>query len=444
MIRVVRKPVVDYGVDETLKSLAPEKIEKAINGLIEKETAARLEAYIQTCVHCGLCSEACHYYLSYDRNPTYAPVSKVRQTFGEIIEKKGRVDAASVKRYAEIAFGECNLCRRCGMYCPFGIDIAYMMSLMRRLCNLLKVVPQYLQDQVNSHMSSATQSWVMQDDWIDTVLWQEEEIRMEIKNARIPLDKTGAEIMYTPHSLEAKFKTHLLANVAMIMNAGRVDWTMPSTDGWDSTNQAMHSGDYETMGMLEKKQFEAALRLRVKKIMTSECGHAFKAAVYDGTRWLGWKQPPIKYIHPVQLYFELIRDGRIKIMKKISEPVTVQDPCNIVRGRGLGDMIRYIINATCEDFREVSPRYEHNYCCCAGGGAINFGPPWKSSRMEGGRVKIDQLQETGAEIVIAPCHSCHKTIEELIDYYKVKMHAKFFSEVIVETMEIPEDMKAAK
>ncbi len=441
MIKVERKIVSDPGLDETLKNLNPEKIEKTINGLLEKESAARLKIYLQTCVHCGLCSEACHYYLSYDRDPTYTPVSKVKQTLWEMIKKKGKVGKESVRRYAQVAYGECNLCRRCSMYCPFGIDIAYIMALVRRLCNLLKVVPQYLQDQVNSHISTISQSWVMQDDWIDTVQWQEEEVRMEIKNARIPLDKEGAEVMYTPHSLEAKFKTYLLANVAKIMNVAGVNWTMPSADGWDSTNQAMHSGDFETMGMLERKQFEAALRLKVKKIVPSECGHAFKAAAYDGTRWLGWKEPPIEYVHPVQFYYELIRDGKIKIAKKIQEPVTIQEPCNIVRGRGLGDMLRYLVNATCNDFRDVSPRYEHNYCCCAGGGSINFGPPWKFSRMEGGRVKIDQLNETGAKLVIAPCHSCHKTIEELIDYYKIGMHAKFFSEVIVETMEVPEELK---
>jgi len=270
MLNVVRKTVSDPGMDETSKHLNTEQIQRVIKQVLEKEADARLGTYVETCAHCGLCSEACHYYLSYKRDPSYAPVAKVRQTLWDMLKRKGRVDGETVKMYARIAYTECNLCKRCSMYCPFGIDIAYLMSLVRRISGLLGVMPLSLQDQANSHMYTFTQFWVAQDDWVDTVQFVEEELRTEIKNARIPLDKEGADIMYSPHSVEAKFKTHILSNIAKIMITAGVDWTMPSTDGWDGTNQAMHAGDYETMGMVEKKHFEAAMRLKVRKIMTSE------------------------------------------------------------------------------------------------------------------------------------------------------------------------------
>jgi Fe-S oxidoreductase len=152
----------------------------------------------------------------------------------------------------------------------------------------------------------------------------------------------------------------------------------------------------------------------------------------------------VSYVHPIQVFYELIRDGKIKIAKKIQEPVTVQDPCSIVRNRGMGEMIRSILKATCEDFRDVNPRFEYNYCCSAGSGVINYGPPWKFIRMEAGRVKVKQFNDTGAKIVIAPCHSCHKTIEELIHHYKANLHVMFASELLVKTMEIPEEMSAVK
>ena len=57
---------------------------------------------------------------------------------------------------------------------------------------------------------------------------------------------------------------------------------------------------------------------------------------------------------------------------------------------------------------------------------------------------MKQLKKTGAKIVIAPCHSCHKTIEEMMHYYKLDMHVMFISELLVETMEIPEDLKVVK
>ncbi|MEW6054153.1 MAG: (Fe-S)-binding protein [Nitrospirota bacterium] len=165
--------------------------------------------------------------------------------------------------------------------------------------------------------------------------------------------------------------------------------------------------------------------------------------MYDGSRWLGWRQPPLEYLQPTQFFYELIRDERLKIAKKIQEPVTVQEPCSIVRNRGLGDMLRSIIEATCEDFRDVTPRYEHNYCCGAGSGVINYGPPWKFIRMEGGRVKMKQLRDTGAKTVIAPCHSCHKTIEEMMHHYHADMNVIFISELLVRTMEIPEPLRVS-
>ena len=272
MNKFARKPVADPGFDETAKKLDPEKIGRVISWVLNKEADARLKTYVETCAHCGLCAEACHYYRSYRRDPSYSPASKVRQTLWDMMNRKSNdiPDAETVKMYARIAFAECNLCKRCSMYCPFGIDMAYMLNLVRRICGLLGVVPRYLQDQANSHMYTFTQAWLGQDDWIDTVYFIEDELKAEIKNARIPLDKEGADIMYSPHSLEAKFKTNLLSNIAKIMNVAGVDWTIPSGDGWDGTNQAMHAGDNEIMGMVERRHFEAGLNLRVKKIMTSE------------------------------------------------------------------------------------------------------------------------------------------------------------------------------
>ena len=118
------KVVLDPGLDESIKKLTPEQIEKTINNVLTKETAARLNTYLQTCVHCGLCAEACHYYLSHNKDPRFSPVGKVRQTLWEMIRKKGKVGPEFIKNCSRIAHTECNVCRRCSMYCPFGIDMA--------------------------------------------------------------------------------------------------------------------------------------------------------------------------------------------------------------------------------------------------------------------------------------------------------------------------------
>jgi Fe-S oxidoreductase len=441
MIVTEEDQVVDPGLDETIKKLTVDDVERVVNHVLTKETAARLKVYIDTCIHCGLCAEGCHTFTSRYRDPAFAPVAKVKNTMWEIIKRKGRVEPEMLRRMARIAFTECNVCRRCSMYCPFGIDIAYLLLTVRRICSLLGVVPQYLQDTTNSHSATQNQMWVQQDEWIDTLQWQEEEAQDEIPTARIPLEKEGADVMYSVIAPEPKILAQLLGNISLIMTVAGIDWTMPATDGWDNSNMAMYSGDFEIMSRVEKLHWETAARLKVKTVVMGECGHAFRGAVYDGPRWLGWKFPPIPMVHAIEFYYDLISSGRIKIKEKFKEPITLQDPCNTVRGRGLGDKLRYVMNALCEDFRDVSPNHEHNYCCMAGGGTINCGPPWKVSRMVSNRVKAEQFAETGAEYICTPCHNCHSGIEDIIGYYKLGMHVKFISEILVKAMEIPEELQ---
>ncbi len=434
--------VADPGLDDAIAKLTPEKIQAVVLHVLNKETAARLKVYIETCVHCGLCAEACHTYLSRDKDPLFSPVAKVKNTLWELVKKKGKVSPQRLRDMARIAFTECGVCRRCSMYCPFGIDISYLLLTVRRICSLLGVVPLYLQDTTNSHAATMNQMWVHQDEWIDTLQWQEEEAQAEIPSSRIPLEKEGAEVMYSVIAPEPKILAQLLGNISQIMTVGGIDWTMPATDGWDNSNMAMYSGDFEVMGRVERLHWETAARLKVKKIVMGECGHAFRGAVYDGPRWLGWQFPPIPMIHAIEFYYDLLVSGRIKIREKYKEHVTVQDPCNTVRGRGLGGKLRYVINAICENFTDMEPRFEHNYCCMAGGGTINCGPPWKRSRMISNRIKAEQIEATGADIVITPCHNCHSGIEDIIGFYGLGKHVKFISDILVEAMEIPEELKA--
>jgi Fe-S oxidoreductase len=430
--------IEDPGIEEGLEKLTPERIEKTIMHVLENESAARLKVYLETCVHCGLCAEACHTYLSRNKDPDYAPVAKVKDTLWEMARKKGKVDKDFLRNAARIAYLECGACRRCSMYCPFGIDIAYLIMTVRRIMALLDVVPQNLQDTVNSHAVTLNQMWVQQDEWIDTLMWQEEEIRDEFPGARIPLDKEGADVMYSVIAPEPKILAQLIGYMVTIMNAAKIDWTMPSADGWDNSNMAMYSGDFPVMGRVERAHWERALQLKAKRVVMGECGHAFRGAVYDGAKWLAWKKPPVPMVHAVEFYYELITSGRLKIVRKIDEPMTIQDPCNIVRGRGLHEKLRYVCNAICSDIREMDPRHEHNYCCGAGGGLINCGALWKKSRMKSNSVKAEQLAATAAHTCITPCHNCHSGIEDIIGYYKLDMHVKFICEMLVQVIEKPE------
>ena len=142
--------VVDPGIDEAIERLTPEQIQSAVQRVLTKESAARLKVYLETCVRCGVCAEGCHTYLSRNKDPLFSPVAKVKQTIWELVKRDGKVSPAELKEMARIAYTECGACRRCAMYCPFGIDISYLIMQVRRICSLLGVVPLYLQDTFHS------------------------------------------------------------------------------------------------------------------------------------------------------------------------------------------------------------------------------------------------------------------------------------------------------
>jgi len=326
------------------------------------------------------------------------------------------------------------------MYCPFGIDIAYMMVVVRRVCHLLGVTPLYIQDTAHSHAATLNQMWVKDDEWIDTLQWQEEEAQGEIPTLRIPLEKEGADIMYSVIGPEPKFQAQLLYQAAVIMDVAGVDWTMPATPGWDNSDMAMFTGDNEIMGRIKRQHFETAARLKVKRIVMGECGHAFRS-VYDmGNRWLGWRMPPIPILHAIDFFYELLSGGKLKVAKKFETPVTLHDPCNVIRGGGLMEKSRYVVNALCEELVEMHPNREHNYCCCAGGGVINCGPPYKLKRVEGNRVKAEQLfaaKARGAKVLITPCHNCHSGLEDINHHYGLGLEIKFISDILYDVIEKP-------
>jgi len=436
--------ILDDGIEKGVEKLTEDRIAEVINRVIKGETGARLKAYVDTCIHCGLCSEACHYYLSHDNDPRFAPVGKIKQTLWEMLKKKGRVSPDFIRQTSLIASTECNLCKRCAQYCPFGIDIAYLILIVRRICHLLGITPLYIQDTAHSHSVTMNQMWVKGDEWPDTLQWQEEEAQAEIPTLRIPLEKEGADIMYSVIAPEPKFQAQLIYQAAVLMDVAGVNWTMPATMGWDNSDMAMFTGDNEIMGRVKRAHFETAARLKVKKIVMGECGHAFRS-VYDmGNRWLGWRMPPLQIVHAIEFYYDLLKEGRLKVAKKFEQPVTLHDPCNVIRGGGLMEQSRFVVNAICEELIEMHPNREHNYCCCAGGGVINCGPPYKPKRIEGNRIKAEQLfavKARGAKILIAPCHNCHSGLEDINHHYGLGLDIKFISDILYDVIEKPEAIK---
>lgn len=242
---------------------------KEIMDFLKPKMGARFKTWLSICAHCSLCADTCHYYLANDRDPKMIPAYKVK-ALTDILKKKGRVDREYLEQVYQTVYHECNMCRRCAMYCPFGIDIALMISLLRALLFTQGIVPKGLMAAVENYRASGNQMAVTEEDWVETIEWCEEEMAEELVGLTIPIDKKGAKIMYTVNAREPKFYPQDIMEVAKIFYVAGEDWTVPSKDGWDDTNLAMFCGDAETARMIVENTFKRAEELEVQQIAVTE------------------------------------------------------------------------------------------------------------------------------------------------------------------------------
>jgi heterodisulfide reductase subunit C len=178
----------------------PQVLKKAV----EDRTNARLKMWLEICAHCGLCADTCHYYLASDRDPKMIPAYKGKKVL-EAFKKKDKIDEAWLEDFYWTVYGECTMCRRCTMFCPFGIDIATITATGRGLCVSQGKVPEPLVKTIESYYEYGNQMEVSEEDWIDTLQWMEEELQEELPGATIPIDKKGANLLYTVNAREPKF-----------------------------------------------------------------------------------------------------------------------------------------------------------------------------------------------------------------------------------------------
>jgi len=412
----------------------------ALWATIQKTFKSRFKTWMEICAHCGLCAESCYYYLANNRDPKQVPSYKIQTTLGELIKRKGDVDNAFMQMCMDTAFSKCSCCTRCGIYCPFGIDMGIMFSYLRGLLFAQGFTPWEMKIGTGMHRIYRAQMDVTTEDWVDTCEWMEEEWQDDYPGLKIPIDKENADIMYTLNAREPKHYPQDIAEAAVLFHLAGENWTVPS-EGWEETSLTMFAGD-------------------PKRMVGTECGHAYRATVIEGPYWAGIKtgQPPVESIHYVEWVLEALKTGKLKIdtAKKIKEPVTYQDSCNYIRNAGLADIPREIMSYIAEDFREMKPNREHNFCCGGGGGLNGIGR-YREQRNIGFKVKCDQILATGAKLVVSPCHNCWDAIRDMEEIYHVGIKWTFLRDMeeiyhvgikwtflkplLIDMVEVPEHLK---
>lgn len=416
---------------------------EALWGTIRKTCRSRMKTWLKICSHCGLCAESCFLYLANNRDPKQVPSYKIQSTLGEIIKRKGKVDNDFMHMVMDTAWSKCTNCNRCAMYCPFGIDTGVMNGYLRGLCFSQGFVPWEMKIGAGMHRVYQAQMDVTSEDWVDSCQWMVEENEEEWPGLEIPVDKEDADIMYTVNAREPKHYPEDIAEAAILFHIAGENWTVPSV-GWEETSLAMFAGDWAACKLQVETVYGAMKRLKPKKMVVTECGHAYRATVIEGPYWAGYEtgKPPVESFHYVEWVAEALESGKLKLdpSKKIKEPVTYQDSCNYIRNGGLSDHARIIMSHIAEDFREMKPCREHNFCCGGGGGFNGIGK-YRKERNIALTVKRDQILATGAKFVIAPCHNCWDAIRDMDEIYKLGIRWSFLKPILLKMVIVPDHLK---
>jgi len=407
---------------------------------------SRTRTWLDICAHCGMCAESCFLYAANDNDPKQIPSYKIQSTLGEMIRLKGKVDAKFMIDAMEVAWSKCTCCNRCAVYCPYGIDTGVMISYMRGILYKHGYTPWEMKIGAGMHRVYHAQMDVTEEEFIDTCDWMVEENEEYWPGLTIPVEKENADIMYILNAREAKHYPQDIAEAAILFHIAGENWTVPR-EGWENTSLALFAGDWEACKDNVKRIYDAVERLKPKVVIGTECGHAHRATVVEGPYWAGRKDgtTPVRFMHYVEWVAEALRSGKLKIdpAKKLKGPVTLQDSCNYVRNNGLSKYTREIMTYIAEDFREMVPNGDHNYCCGGGGGFNGIGK-YRAQRNIALKPKLEQIQATGASFVVAPCHNCWDAIRDMKEVYEESAHDlewSFLKPLLIEMVIIPDHIE---
>lgn len=422
-----------------------EKIGKAI-GALSREPRGKLLTHLNSCVRCGLCADSCMYWLS-TRDDRFIPARKVElvsSVYRRYCTFSGKVmpgvtgarelDEPTVKEMVDLLFGACTVCGRCVSHCSIGVDIAYVVKVGRGMLASMGYVPATLQSTVNTALKTGNNMGIPTEELVDTLQWLEDELRDEVSDdtARIPVDEPGCKVLYTLNPREPKFFPLSISAMAKIFHAAGESWSL-STRMYDVTNYAYYTAHLEEAQEIARRLEQEMIDMKAGRCVLAECGHGSRAFRWEAPNYLQ-REFPFEVITSVELLAEYIRHGRIRLdPNKIDYAVTLHDPCNLVRSGGVLAEQRYILKQCVNDFREMSPNGNDNFCCGGGGGQLAMSE-YNERRILIGAIKAEQIRKTGAKAVATPCHNCIDQLTQLNITYKLGVQIKTLAEIVADAL----------
>lgn len=372
--------------------------------------SGNLAAYLESCVKCGQCATACHFY-EVTGDPKYTPAYKLfpmarahKRTkapwrwFGE-----PKISEADLRHWEELLYDSCTMCGRCTQVCPMGIDIASIVAASRQAFTAAGLGPEDLLQAAENARDKGSPLGVTPEVLEDRLEWLEDDHEVEL-----PLDKKGADVLLTVSSIELmKYPVSVVA-MARLLNQAGVNWTL-STKGYEATNFGFLSGRSDISKIMIERITEAAEDVGARLVIIPECGHAFGVLRWSGANILG-RPLPYHVMHITEYLAQLKREGKLSF-KPYDESITYHDPCQISRRGGATGAARELLSDFATDFREMTPTGNFNWCCGGGGGVQAMGRA-AELRHKVFQIKMKQVEDTGAGTMISACANCRLTMDE--------------------------------
>ena len=410
-----------------------------------------LRVYMDACVHCGACSDKCHYFLG-TADPKNMPVARqdlMRAVYRRYFTFAGKhfpklVGAVDLTK--EVLDGwwsyynQCSECRRCSVFCPYGIDTAEVTMAAREIMDSVGLGQNYANEILGKVHRIVNNLGIAEPALADTLEGLEEDTKEETGlDVRFPLDVEGAEVLLITPSADFFSEPHVesLIGYAKVFHAAGISWTL-SSKASEAANFALFIGNYGQMQKVSQRIADEARRLNVKRIVVGECGHAWRVAYNYWNTLVGPFEGfdpryPVPQ-HICEMTWDLIQRGAIRFDKEKNDDriITFHDSCNVARASRMGDMPggqfvipREIIKAAANRFHDMAPETIHESTFWCGGGRglltddlLELRVTGELRRMEARKHVVD---DHGVNFMAAICAICKAQFSKVLPFYGFDM-----------------------
>ena len=410
-----------------------------------------LSVFLDSCVKCGACTDKCHYYLG-TTDPKNMPVARqdlFRKVYRRYYTFAGKyfpwlVGAEEMTQ--EVLddwysyFHQCSQCRRCSVYCPYGIDTAEISMAAREVMAHIGKGQKYCNEIIGKVFTIGNNLGLPEPALRNTLEGLEEDVLEETgAKVRFPLDEKGADVLLVTPSADFFAEPHVdgLIGYAKVFHQAGISWTL-SSHASEAANFGMFIGSYENMRKVALRIREAAQNLGVKRIVFGECGHAWRVAY----SFLNTLAGPFDFLdskypvpqHICEVTHALIQEGKLNLDPSQNDDMvlTYHDSCNVARASRMGDkpggqftIPREILKACCNHFYDMSSETikEGTYCCGGGGGLLT--DDLIELRIKGALPRMEALQEViddyGVTHMAAICAICKSQFSKVLPKYGMSM-----------------------